>query len=334
MQRPGNRLRALAAGWCCPETMERVIDPLIADLQREHGEAVRDGRIWRSRWIQIAGWLTFFKVLVICAATHLTAVERWTTDDRKSLVKAAVISAITAVVITVLLVSLSAEDYPKVLIHPSPKRLLFLAPYPFVAGIVLGVTLGIVLGLGGRAFSRRLVAAALGVALMCSAMVFVTVGWVAPAAHLAYRMTVGDTDLTRLDVGEASFGALRRKIEQVGRDSENDQFGFLVALSYDYHRRVALSFSPLVFTTFALTMAGCFRRRWAPGILACATFVLYGWLVLTVRPWLLQSWWSLQPWDAHWPPYVAAWCANAAVLVASVAVACVILVRSLHTTRV
>jgi hypothetical protein len=205
--------------------------------------------------------------------------------------------------------------------------LLFLAPYPFVAGIVLGVTLGIVLGLGGRAFSRRLVAAALGVALMCSAMVFVTVGWVAPAAHLAYRMTVGDTDLTRLDAGEASLGALRRKIEQVSADSENAQFGFLVALSFDYHRRVALSFSPLVFTLFALTMAGCFRRRWVPGIVACATFVLYGWLVITVKPW------SLQPWDARWPAYAAAWCANVAVLVASVAVACVILARSLHTTR-
>jgi hypothetical protein len=332
MNRPGNRLRAFAAGWCCPETMERVVDPLIADVQREHGEAVRRRRMWRAQWIQVAGWITFLKVLVVCAGTHLATPERWTADDRKSLVKAAVISVLTTVAITVLLVSRSAEDLPKVLVHPSPKRLFYLAPYPFVAGIVLGVTLGIVLGC--RALSRRIVAAAIGAALMCSAIVFINVGWVAPAAHLAYRMTVGDTDLTRLDVGEASFGALRRKIEQVGRDSENDQFGFLVALSYDYHRRVALSFSPLVFTLFALTMAGCFRRRWVPGILACATFVLYGWLVLTVRPWSLQPWWwSLQPWDAHWPPYVAAWCANVTVLVASAAVACVILVRSLHTTR-
>jgi hypothetical protein len=64
--RPGDRLRAFAAGWCCPETMERVIDPLIADLQREHGEAVRRGLMWRSRWIQIAGWFAFLKVIVFC----------------------------------------------------------------------------------------------------------------------------------------------------------------------------------------------------------------------------------------------------------------------------
>src|SRR5262245_12748748 len=194
MTRPGDRLRTLAANWCCPETMARVIDPLIADLQREHAEARRSGRIWKSRWIQIAGWLAFLKVMVICGATSLTSLEEWTPDDRKSLTRAAVISVGTAVVITALLVSRSAEDYPKVLLHPSPTRFLLLAPYPFVAGVVLGATLGVALGLGGRALSRRLVAAAIVVALICSGIVFIDVGWVAPAANIAYRMTIGESD--------------------------------------------------------------------------------------------------------------------------------------------
>jgi hypothetical protein len=307
MNRPGSRLRAFAAGWCCPETMERVIDPLIADVQREHADAVRHGRVWRSRRIQIAGWLTFFKVLVVCAGTHLATIERWTTDDRKSLVRAAVISAITALVITVLLVSRSAEDLPTVLLHPSPKRLLYLAPYPFVAGIVLGGTLGIVLGLGGRALSRRLVAAAIGVALICSAIVFIDVGWVAPAANIAYRMTVfGDADPTP-GMGEQSLIALRRKIEQVRRESEDAPSGFLAGLSFEYDRRVALSFSPLVFTLFAIAMAGCLRRRWLLGIAACAAFLVYGWLIIVVKPW------NLQPWDLRAPPYAAAWLPNAVI---------------------
>jgi hypothetical protein len=282
--------------------MERVIDPLIADLQREHADAVRHGRMWRSRWIQIAGWLTFFKVLAVCAGTHLTTVERWTRDDRKSLIRAAVISAITAVVITVLLVSRSAEDLPKVLLHPSPKRLLYLAPYPFVAGIILGETLGIVLGLGGRLLSRRLVGTAIGAALICSAIVFIDVGWVAPAANTAYRMTVfGDADPTP-GVGEQSLTALSRQIDQFGRDPALAHFGFPLALSFDYHRRVALSFSPLMFTLFALTMAGCFRRRWVLGIAASATFFVYGWLVITVRPW-----------DINLPAFAAAWLPNATI---------------------
>jgi Lipopolysaccharide export system permease LptF/LptG len=308
MSRPGDRLRAFAAGWCRAETMKRVIDPLIADLQREHGQAIRQGRIWRSRWIQIAGCLTFFKVLVVCAGTHLMAVEQWTTDDRKSLVNAAVISAITAVVITVLLVSRSAEDLPKVLLHPSPKRLLYLAPYPFVAGIILGETLGIVLGLGGRPLSRRLVGTAIGAALTCSALAFIDVGWVAPAANTAYRMTVlGDTGSTPA-MGEQSLGVLRRQIEQFDRDQAFAHFGLPAALSFDYHRRVALSFSPLVFTLFALTLAWCFRRRWVLGIAACATFFVYTQLVITVRPW-----------DINWPAFAAAWLPNATIATLSAA---------------
>jgi hypothetical protein len=286
--------------------MEHVVDPLIADLQTEHADAMRNGRVWKGRWIRLAGWMTFLKVIVICAWIELTTAERWTLDDRKSLTRAAAISAVTAVAITVLLVSRSAEDYPRVLLHPSPKRLLFLAPYPFVAGIVLGATLGIVLGLGGRALSRRLVATTVGVALICCAMTFIDVGWVAPAAHIAYRLTVGDTDPTP-DIGEASLGALRRQIEQVKDDSAFAHFGFLAALSFDYHRRVALSFSPLVFTLFALTMAGCFRRRWVLGIAASATFFAYGWLVIVMRPWGILSW------DGHWQAHFVAWLPNAMI---------------------
>jgi hypothetical protein len=281
--------------------MERVIDPLIADLQREHHEAVRSGRVWRGRWIRFVGCIAFLKVIALCAWTEMTAGDRWTRDERHSLTRAAVITVVTVVVITVLLVSRSAEDIPMVLVHPSPKRLLFLVPYPLAAGIILGATLGIVLGLGGRALSRQLVAATIGGSLICSAIVFIDVGWVAPAAHIAYRMTVGGTDPTP-EIGEASLGALRRRIEQVNRDSVFKPNGFWDALSFDYHRRMALSFSPVVFTLLALTLAGCFRRRWVLGILGCATFLAYGWLVIVVRPW-----------DLGVQPFVAAWLPNATI---------------------
>jgi hypothetical protein len=289
--------------------MARVIDPLVADLQREHADAVRIGRIWKGRLIRFAGVIAFLKVIALCAWTEMTSVDRWPREDRKSLKRAALISVATVVAITVLLVSRSAEDIPIVLVHPSPTRLLFLAPYPFVAGIVLGVTLGIVLGLGGRALSRRLVAAALGVALTCSAIVFVDVGWVAPAAHIAYRMTIGDSDPTPSfgELGEQSLVGLRRHIRQFNRDPAFASFGFPAAMSFDFHRRIALSFSPLVFTVFALTLAGVARRRWVLGIAACAAFPGYVWLVNVATPW------KLQPWDS-WPAYAAAWLPNMALV--------------------
>ncbi len=302
MTRPGDRLRRFAARWCCPETMARVIDPLIADLQREHGEAARRGRVWRSRVIRVAGWLAFFKVIAICAWSGELAPHRWTPDDRKALVRALVIASVLIVVVTALLVIPSAGNYPKMLLHPSPKRFLYLTPYPLVAGGVIGVTLGIVLGLGGRALSRRLVASAIGCALASSAVAFVDLGWVAPSASLAYRITVfGNTD-PMPGIGEQSLGELRRHIEQFTLDPALAHFGLLAALSFDYHRRVALSVSPLVFTLFALVLAGCFRRRWVPGIVACLAIVVYGWLIGMVTPWRMQ-----------WPVYAAAWLPNATI---------------------
>ena len=55
MTRPGWRLRGMAARIFDHKTMERVVDPLLADLQKEHAEAIRRGRVWKSRWIRLAG---------------------------------------------------------------------------------------------------------------------------------------------------------------------------------------------------------------------------------------------------------------------------------------
>jgi hypothetical protein len=48
MRPPGTRLRALAARLFAASTMERLVDPAIADLQAEYEEALRRGPKWRS----------------------------------------------------------------------------------------------------------------------------------------------------------------------------------------------------------------------------------------------------------------------------------------------
>jgi hypothetical protein len=66
MSRPGDRLRAFAARVCSADTMARLIDPVIADIQAEHAHALQRGRVWRSRWIRLAGDIAFAKVFVMC----------------------------------------------------------------------------------------------------------------------------------------------------------------------------------------------------------------------------------------------------------------------------
>jgi hypothetical protein len=42
--RPGTRLRAIAERFCSSLAMERLIDPVIADLQWEHAAAIDRGQ--------------------------------------------------------------------------------------------------------------------------------------------------------------------------------------------------------------------------------------------------------------------------------------------------
>ena len=65
--KPGHRLRELARRICAADTLERIVDPLIADLQFEHGGAVRAGRPWRARLRLLAGYLGFWKAIGVCA---------------------------------------------------------------------------------------------------------------------------------------------------------------------------------------------------------------------------------------------------------------------------
>ena len=52
-------------------TLERLIDPAIADLQCEHAEAVRHGRLWRARWVRVASGIAFCKVAALAVfASH------------------------------------------------------------------------------------------------------------------------------------------------------------------------------------------------------------------------------------------------------------------------
>ena len=61
MSLAGDRLRALAVRILDQRTMERVVDPLLADLELEYTEAIRHGRLWMSRWILILGHFAFLK---------------------------------------------------------------------------------------------------------------------------------------------------------------------------------------------------------------------------------------------------------------------------------
>src|SRR6476646_6060439 len=94
MSRPGDRLRAFAFLICNDATMARVIDPIVADLRWEHGEAVRRGKRWSSRWIRVAATFTLLKVMV--------ATMDWTPDNSDLLARTAGYSLAAIAAVTML----------------------------------------------------------------------------------------------------------------------------------------------------------------------------------------------------------------------------------------
>jgi hypothetical protein len=52
---------------------------VTADLQAEYCHAVQHGRVWRSRWVRIAGYTAALKVIALCGWEQVMRIpEGWT----------------------------------------------------------------------------------------------------------------------------------------------------------------------------------------------------------------------------------------------------------------
>jgi hypothetical protein len=308
MTRPGDRLRAFAVLWCCADTMTRLIDPLIADLQHEHAQAVRRGRVWRSGLIRVGGWIAFFKVIAICTWTSGLAWHRWTADERRMLVRAVGFSALLIVAMALLEMT---PFMPNLRYWRSARLWLYLLPQAFPLSITIGATLGIICGVGGRAFSRRVTSGLVVLALTASVASLLNLGWIVPAANQAFRIAVaGRADLPK-GAPELTLGELSQEIDLVERNQNGRAVywysttweGHVRELAFNYHNRWALSFSPLVFALLALSIAarGAFKR-WMLAVAACGAFFSYYMLLYAGRELVLSG---------RMPAYMSAWSPNA-----------------------
>jgi len=291
--------------------MSRIVDPLIGDLQHEHAEAVRGGRVWRSRAIQIAAWIAFGKVLAICTWRDDLAPRNWTIAERRAIVKTATASILLIIAITALF-EIPPMERAGVWWAPHGLRtrlLLALIPQALVISITVGAALGIVLAIGGRVFSRRVAEGVVLLAVVASALSFVNMGWVVPAANQAFRVTLsGRTDVPKgppeLTLGELrqAIGAGERQPFQPPARFFGDASRYLRDIKLQYHSRWALSFSPMVFALLILSIgAGGFPRRWVLGIAAVGAILGYYLLLFVGRPSVFAG---------TMPAYVSAWAPN------------------------
>ena len=298
MKRPGDTLRSLAARVCSASTMERLIDPVIADMQCEHAEAVRQRRVWRCCWIRMTGCWAFWKGAGMHSIEALKGgVQEWLGRDDRAMGRVLGFVAAATVVVTLLL-QLFVLLQPGSPFHgersPDAFTLLYLVPSALPLAIPMGVLFGVLYAMRHRTVTKRIHTATMILAICCTVGSFGLLAWTVPASNQAFReafsgippqaLLKGTNELTlqelRQELDKLSNGAMRGSVQE--RD-----------VTFTYYMRFALSVVPIVLGLFALGLLNVGRLQRSPfalGVAAVMTCVCYYVLLFTSRAAVLQGW--------------------------------------------
>jgi hypothetical protein len=244
--------------------MERFVDPVLADLQMEHAQAVREGRAWKRRWVQLAGYIAFAKVFLLCGLFGTRqAWHNWNAEDGRGLSRV-VWQTVTVIISVSLLLEL-----PELL--RLPDQAPYLLPATLAFSVPIALAIGTTLGMSRRPRSSRLIAAILLIAAVTSIFSLANVGWLTPAANQLYREKTSERVMgARRPV---SRGHNELTLTELRQSNEGP---YALRAPFAYHARLALAAAPLTFAIFSLVIAT--RRhlaRWAAIIVASAGVVCY-----------------------------------------------------------
>ncbi|HET9467612.1 MAG TPA: LptF/LptG family permease [Vicinamibacterales bacterium] len=207
---PGRALHRLASLICSPETLHRVVEPAIADLQKEFAGA--DGAsALRRAGVLIAGYGAIVKVIAICAASVAPA----NVDERRELTKALAWSGAMVLLSAALL---TAPPMYTGSHTTDPSAAMGIAIQAAPLAIPLGFAFGIAFGLRRRA-SVTIWKLILLSAFAASVLSFIILAWGVPATseafgfHFRLALAVASVALTSMVLvlqpnGRSARGAL------------------------------------------------------------------------------------------------------------------------------
>ena len=303
MKRPGASLHAIAARLCSAETMERLVDPTLADLQAEYENAVSCNQKWKSRRILVQGHIALIRVIAVHGGMLAMGFPWYSTgEDRRALIRTACASALFMIAGTVVAMVPFVNYLGS---RPDSAELAFyLIPHALPLSIPIGLTFGILWGLGRIAASPRSRTLILLLATMASVASFSMLAWVVPTANQAFRVSMIGHPIPK-GPNELTLGELRQRLEPgthepmpVARPSDRRD------LALNYHARWALSGAPLVLALFAVALTSW--RQWGrmmPLLIGGLVILAYYVIMFSTRILGLNQ--SISPFAAAWTPNTA-----------------------------
>ena len=277
MTQPGERLRHLASRVCSERTLRRLVDPVVADLQFEHVDALARGDRWRGRVATCRAVVALGRILchrlVPALRDELPADAMW----RVSRAVFAATALLTMAIWMLPLFVVTTGGYPSMplTIANVVRLLVYLSPSALGVTIPVGLSIGVLVVCGGRTPPRHVRATIVLLSIAATAVACVLFIAIAPLASQAYR------DL-------ASPPGIELRINQPGS----------VGYQLERYGRWALVCGNGVLAAFAVTAAAAARRRTWIGAAAGLASVLYPFLSLPIGvlaferalPVLLAAW--------------------------------------------
>jgi hypothetical protein len=301
---PGHWLRAAAGRVCAKRTIERVVDPIVTDIQTEYVAAARTGHRVYAEWTRVCGYTTFWKAIgVYTLRSGPRGLLNSLAGDHWALARLIVYSLTTCVAVTLVLsASPMIATYSR---FPSLTLTMLLLPQAFTISIPIALSLAI--ACSGHRIARRVrrVRRVLSLAAVATLLSFASV-LTLPMSNQAYRVAMaqqlGLRGITAYSLprgmNELSLTELAVRSHEYSRAWQWEK---VRRFDYAYHLRLALPTATFVLSLFGLALGALARNR-ASRFLSMAV-VLAGYYVALM---LAESKWSI----AMLPPIVSVWAPN------------------------
>jgi hypothetical protein len=253
--------RLFAAG-----TMERVIEPILADLQCEYDEPLARGRVWRARLSLLRSYGALGRALLWLGVR--TAWDRLHRPHSEA-ARTCIVWAVAAALATIALVVPPLLTWPLWRGDPAFTALLSvtLVPQALPLSIPAGLCVAVLWAMRGQIATWRRVATVLGIALACTMVVWAVLEWLMPQANQGFREMVA----ARLSDGRVV--TLERGLSELGLSRLRERTD--PAAVRHYRMLWALCFASAPLSLLALGLARYVRRGVSAVVLAMALWNLY-----------------------------------------------------------
>jgi hypothetical protein len=265
--------------------MERLIDPVIADL-REHGVAIARGQVWRSHWIRIAGTFAWLRVLAAyCVWTGRGAFMPDNATRHMLVWSGALIAAVTVIVVAPpLFHMIRVDQFGRAYVPLTAEELtwvsLLLVPGAISTAIPIGMPVGILVGLRNQRVTRAATCHAAALVIIATAATAFTVAELTPSSNHRLRTLLahGPVEPGANELGAGTLYSRIIALKQSGRSAEAGQFVRNLCF------RAIIPLAALTLGAFAIVSGSVIAHRARRMTIGIAAMIVYIWYYIAMSP--------------------------------------------------